>query len=131
MKKNKKGDEYEEFVSKIYSAILKSDNIVNSKTIQIELKKKIKDKSGINREFDLYWEYELGGLVYKTIIECKDFNKKIPIEKIDSLIGKLEDLPDLKAVFATKLGYQSGAEKKAISHNIELLIVREQNETDW
>ncbi|MCG6142746.1 hypothetical protein [Leptospira mtsangambouensis] len=131
MKKTEKGDEYEEFVSKIYNAILKSDNFVVSKTIQIERKKKIKDRSGINREFDIYWEYELGGLVYKTIIECKDFNKKIPIDKIDSLIGKLKDLPDLKAVFATKLGYQRGAEKKAINHNIELLIVREQNDTDW
>lgn len=127
----KKGNEYEEFVSRVYNAIIASESISNSKIIQLELKKNIKDKSGIKREFDIYWEYELGGLLYKTIIECKDYNKKIPIEKIDALVGKLEDFPDFKAVFATKVGYQSGAERKAKTHNIELLIVREQNDSDW
>ncbi|MBM9576213.1 restriction endonuclease [Leptospira sp. 201903070] len=126
-----KGTEYEQFVAKIYNAILQSEDIVKSKLIEIELNKRILDNSGILREFDIYWEYELGGLIYKTIIECKDYNSKIPIEKIDALVGKIRDFPDIKAVFATKEGYQSGAETKAAKNNIELLIIREQNDSDW
>ena len=79
----------------------------------------------------IYWEYELGGITYKTVIECKDYNSNVSVEKIDALIGKVRDIPDLKAVFATKKGYQSGAKTKADKNKIDLLVVREQNDTDW
>lgn len=39
--------------------------------------------------------------------------------------------PNLKPVFATKTGYQLGAEKKSKSNKIDLLIVREQRDDDW
>lgn len=60
------------------------------KNIEIERNKKIKDNYGIVREFDLYWEYELAGVIYKTIIECKDYASRVSIDKIDAFIGKLE-----------------------------------------
>lgn len=125
------GREYEHFVATLQQALLNAEIITTQKNIQIELNKKIIDNCGIEREFDLYWEYELGGIIYKTVIECKDYNSKIAVDKIDALIGKIEDIPDLKAVFATKQGYQSGAKKKAEQHKIDLLIIREQNESDW
>lgn len=125
------GHEYEYFVAKLQQALLNAENYVHQKNIIVEIDKKIIDNCGVLRQFDIYWEYELGGLTYKTIIECKDYNSKISIEKIDALIGKIKDLPDLKAVFATKTGYQSGAETKALQNKIELLVVREQNDSDW
>jgi len=125
------GRDYEEFVANLQQALLDAENITNQKNVIIELNKKIVDNCGILREFDLYWEYTFGGLTYKTIIECKDYNSNISIEKIDALIGKTRDIPDLRAVFATKKGYQSGAKKKAEQNNIDLLIIREQNDSDW
>lgn len=125
------GKKYERFVASLQQAIINSETITAQKNINIELNKKIIDNCGVEREFDLYWEYELGGITYKTIIECKDYNSDISVEKIDSLIGKTKDLPDLKPVFATKKGYQIGAQTKANHNKIDLLIVREQNETDW
>lgn len=125
------GKEYETFVASLQQALLNAENITTQKNIQIELNKKIIDNCGIKREFDLYWEYELGGLIYKTVIECKDYNSNIAVEKIDALIGKIRDIPDLRAVFATKKGYQSGAKKKAQRNKIDLLVIREQNDSDW
>ena len=125
------GKDYEKFVANLQQALLNSEKLTTQKNIEVELNKVIADNCGINREFDLYWEYELGGITYKTIIECKDYNSDISVEKIDSLIGKIRDIPDLKPVFATKKGYQSGAVKKANNNKIELLIVREQNDSDW
>lgn len=125
------GKGYEAFVASLQQAIIASENLIGLQTVIIEQNKKIKDNCGIYREFDLYWEYEFGGITYKTVIECKDYNSKISVEKIDALIGKLRDLPDLKPVFATKTGYQSGAKKKAEANKIELLIVREQVDSDW
>ncbi|MCP3921960.1 MAG: restriction endonuclease [Desulfobacterales bacterium] len=125
------GKKYEVFVANLQKALIHSEKISEQKNIKIELNKKITDNCGLEREFDIYWEYEFAGITYKTVIECKDYNSKISVEKIDSLIGKIRDIPDLKPIFATKMGYQSGAKSKASSNKIELLIVREQNETDW
>ena len=127
----KTGKEYENFVANLQKAIFDSEEYTKQKNIIIEQNKKILDRDGNEREFDIYWEYEIGGFTYKTIIECKDYNSKISIEKIDALVGKLHDFPDLRGIFATKFGYQSGALKKAQENNIDLLIVREQNASDW
>lgn len=125
------GKDYEKFVQNLQQALLDSEKFSEQKNIKIERNKKITDNSCIEREFDLYWEYELAGVTYKTVIECKDYASRVSIEKIDALIGKVRDIPDLKPVFATKTGYQSGAEKKAKSNRIDLLIVREQRDDDW
>lgn len=125
------GTDYEIFVQRLQQALLDSEQWTTQKNILIERNKKITDRAGIVREFDLYWEYELGGITYKTVIECKDYASRISLDKIDALIGKVHDIPDLKPIFATKTGYQSGAKKKAESHGIELLIVREQHPNDW
>ncbi len=125
------GRDYENFVLRLQQALINSEQYLNQKNISIQNNVKITDNFGIEREFDLYWEYELAGITYKTVIECKDYNSKIPLEKVDALIGKIKDIPDLKAIFATKTGYQSGAEKKALHNKIDLLIVREQIDDDW
>lgn len=125
------GKNYEFFVAKLQQALLNAENFTCQKNIRIEVNKKIIDNCGIERQFDIYWEYELGGLTYKTVIECKDYDSNVSVEKIDALIGKTQDIPDLKAVFATRKGYQSGAKIKAEKNKIDLLIVREQNDNDW
>ncbi len=125
------GKKYERFVALLQQALLNAESITEQKNIEVQLNKKIVDSCGVKREFDLYWEYELAGITYKTVIECKDYNTRIPLEKIDALIGKVRDIPDLKAVFATKKGYQSGAKTKAKHNRIDLLVVREQNDSDW
>jgi hypothetical protein len=43
----------------------------------------------------------------------------------------LNDIPDLKGIYATKTGYQRGAQTKADKHKIELLVIRETNDSDW
>lgn len=125
------GKDYEQFVALLQQALLDAESITLQKNIKVQLNKKILDSCGVEREFDLYWEYELAGITYKTVIECKDYDSRIPLEKIDAIIGKIKDIPDLKAIFATKKGYQFGARAKAEHNKIDLLIVREQNSSDW
>ncbi|HDL7813551.1 TPA: hypothetical protein PXP47_003585 [Yersinia enterocolitica] len=80
--------EYEKFVRDLHQALLHSEVITSVKNAGIEINKKITDNFGVEREFDIYWEYELAGITYKTVIECKDYNSKISIEKIDDLSRK-------------------------------------------
>ncbi|MER3281213.1 restriction endonuclease [Salmonella enterica] len=125
------GKEYEELVRDIQRSLINAENIPSLKNINIEKNKKIKDRSGIDREFDIYWEFEIGGHTYRSVIECKDYSSPVSIEKIDAFIGKTNDIPGLKLIYATRTGYQSGAKIKAEQHNIQLLVIREQQEQDW
>lgn len=125
------GTEYEEFVQNLVRALLQADKVLGQKNILVERRKIIKDRNGIDREIDVYWEFELAGIVYKTAIECKDYKSRVSIEKIDALIGKIQDIPGMRGVFATTKGYQKGAQSKAKQHNIELLVVREIKDTDF
>ena len=127
----KPGKAYEEFVAGLHRALLEAEKIVDGRNIEVELNKIIVDNDGLKREFDVYWEYEIAGIQYRTVIECKDYNSSVSIDDIDALLGKTQSIPGLRLVFATKKGYQSGAKTKAISNNVDLLIVREQNESDW
>ncbi len=132
MPKKNTGKEYENFVADLKKAVLDSEKYASHKNIEVQTRKKLLDRNGNNREFDIYWEHEIAGVVYKTVIECKDYTQSVSIEKIDSLIGKINDIPEIdKALFATTYGYQSGAKKKAKKNNIDLLIVRKPQEADW
>ncbi|ELQ6072659.1 restriction endonuclease [Cronobacter sakazakii] len=130
MQKNT-GKEYEEFVGAIQQSLINAEGMSHLKNIKVELNKKIEDRSGILRQFDVYWEFNLGGYDYKTVIECKDYTSTVTIDKIDAFIGKTQDIPGLRLIYATKTGYQSGAQKKAEQHKIDLLIIREGVDEDW
>lgn len=125
------GRPYEEFVQHLYQAIIQSELLGLAKNINVEINKKLIDKNGVKRQFDIYWEYNLAGHIYKTVIECKDYSSKVSIDKLDAFVGKLNDFPGIRGLFATAKGYQSGAEVKAKQHNIDLLVIREQNDSDW
>ncbi|KFB89747.1 restriction endonuclease [Serratia grimesii] len=130
MKKNT-GKEYENFVGAIQQSLINAEWISHLKNIKVEVNKKIEDRSGILRQFDVYWEFNLGGYVYKTVIECKDYASTVTIDKIDAFLGKTQDIPGLRLIYATKTGYQSGAQKRAEQHKIDLLIIREGVDEDW
>ena len=127
----KPGRAYEDFVAGLHRALLEAERVLDGRNIEVELNKIIIDNDGLKREFDIYWEYEIAGIKYRTVIECKDYNSSVSIADIDALLGKTQSIPGLRLVFATKKGYQSGAKTKAVRNNVDLLIVREQNESDW
>lgn len=122
---------YELFVQQLQQYIINNENSLGIKQVLVEHNKTINDMHGNARQFDLYWEFEFAGNIYKTVIECKDYASPITIDKIDAFLGKTHDIPGLKLIYATKTGYQSGAKNKAQAHNIELLIIKEGEDQDW
>ena len=124
--------QYEKLVAELYCAVKTAEDLTtNLKTLRFERNKKIRNNYGVDREFDIYWEYQLDGVVHNTVIECKNYSSTIPIEKMDAFVGKLGDVQeDITPIFATKSGYQSGTIAAAGHHNVELLVVRE-NISDW
>ena len=136
---NKKGEDmtntgipYEKFVKEVYTALQLTKNLPNVSSVDIEHNKHIMDNCGIDRQFDLYWERIEFGETKRSVIECKDYQNGVSIDRVDALIGKMADIPGIVPIMATSHKYQSGALQKAKSNNIELLVVREENlDKDW
>ena len=119
------GIAFEERVKRIQQAIINSDKFLSGRNIAVGRDYHLYDPYGNRRQFDIYWEFELDGVIHRNIIECKDYKNAISIEKIDALCGKIQDFPDIKPIMATSSGFQKGALNKAKEKGIGLLIVYE------
>lgn len=131
MSNNKKGKEYEDFVSGVYQAILfyeKNENKIG--TIELQRNKKITSKSGTPGEIDIYWEYELAGIKNKTAIECKNYKRSVSLEDVRNFARKIENM-GLKGLIVTKKWFSVNAVKEASADHIDLITIRESEDKDW
>ena len=77
---------------------------------------------------DVYWEYEIAGVLHKVAVECKNYNKPIPISKVRDFYGVLSDLDNVSGIMVTKIGYQEGAKKIGSHYGISLKELRTPNQ---
>ena len=76
-------------------------NFPNVSNVNIEHNKYITDNCGIDRQFDLCWERLEFGKLKKSVIECKDYQNGVSIDRVDALIGKMADIPGVVPIMAT------------------------------
>ncbi len=117
--------EYEKFTQEVYQKLIKADGI---HTIDVQHNVKLLGKSGQEHQIDVYWEYEIAGVEHKVAIECKNYNRTVPIGKVRDFYGVLSDLKNVVGIMVTKVGYQEGAKKFAESYGINLKELRTPNE---
>lgn len=128
----KKGDDYESFVSKIYAAILKAEVAAGKiSSIQLEKKKTVACKTGSTAEFDIYWEFAIGEVVFRTAIECKNYNSAISVDRMRDFVYKLRDAGNVQGIFVAKKGFQKGAIEVAKHEGVKLINLRELGDEDW
>lgn len=65
---------YELLVQELHQALLNNDGVEN---INVRHNVKIKGRSGATHQIDVYWEFKLAGVTYKTCIECKHYNTSV------------------------------------------------------
>lgn len=118
---------YEIFVRNIVQAILCAQGL---ETIQVQHDAHIQ---GISRshQVDVYWEYRLGGILHRVILNCKRYSSTVEVTDVLTLSGVLADLPGVRGAIITTIGFQRGAVEYARSHQIGLKIVREPLDVDW
>ncbi|WP_284083698.1 restriction endonuclease [Acinetobacter nosocomialis] len=88
-------------------------------------------QSGATRQIDVLLEHSHGPYHYKTLVECKLWNKKVERANIDVLYAGMLDLNASKGVFFTTKGYQKGAEIYAQSKGINIFVVKEVSDEAW
>ena len=113
--------EYERFTQEIYQQLVNLD--VRWKT-EVQHNVKLEGRSGQKHQIDVYWEYEIAGNKQRVAIECKNYNKLVPIGKVRDFKGVLDDLNGVNGIMVTKVGYQDGARRYAQEYGISIKELR-------
>lgn len=130
MSNKSKGTDYEKYVERICKAI---NSYYDFELIELKQNKKIIGQTTkVPHQIDIYWEFKYSGKNYKCIFECKDYNRKISIDKVatlDSIVKR--DIPNAISFIISTKGFQSGAQNYAKAVDINPLIFRELEDKDW
>lgn len=124
----KKGTEYELFVKAVYECLNRADGLSD---VQIQHDVKLIGAAGVEHQIDVFWTFKIGGVDYKVAVECKDYNSHVSKEKIEAFHSILHDIGNIHGIFASKMGFQSGAILYAQKYGIQLMEVRKPIDSDW
>ena len=119
---------YEETVKDIYATLGKS------RGVEIEgwgATCTIEGKSGVSHQIDVLTTFSDGVHKYRTAIECKYWNKKVPKDVIAKLESIIEDSSIDKGVVVSKMGFTDDAKSYAEFRNIGLVELRKPVDKDW
>lgn len=117
--------EYELFTREVYQQLSAHHNTFFTK---VQHNTKMKGRSGCEHQIDVYWEYVKDGIRHRVAIECKNYNKRVPKEKVCAFYGMLVDLDDVEGIMVSKKGFQKGAKQFAEHYGISLRELRSPNE---
>jgi len=118
-----KGDRLESLIQYVYQVLSEFSNT----EIIVKNKENIVGKSGVKHNIDVYYQFEMNGIMHRVLFECKNWNSKISKEKVLALKAILDDIPNSVGVMVSVKGFQSGAERFAEHHGIELISGNEQS----
>lgn len=87
-------------------------------------------RSRRTRQIDISIRFRQTFYDYLAIIECKDYEAKVSIEKVEAFRTKIEDVGAMKGIMVSASGFQEGAIRSAEAFNIELFTLTEVR-SDW
>ena len=131
MKKKNTGQAYEKLTQQVFSQIvnLKKNDIID--TIDVQHDVTIQGKT-TSHQIDVYWEFKVGNITYRTIIQAKDWKSKVKQEHMYAFKGVLEDFPfGTNGIFVSRSGFQSGAVEVANKHGIKIYELRKPKNSDF
>lgn len=124
------GSDYEKLAAEIASGIMgKASNIADDYDLRSGHSCCIEGASGHLHQIDV--AIEIQKKLY--IIECKCWNKKVPIDQMLVFLGRVVDIrdhsdKDIIPIFVTTKGYDLGAQLIASKYGITTHIVKDANE---
>ncbi|MDP2542534.1 hypothetical protein CSC81_11805 [Tenacibaculum discolor] len=97
------------------------ETLKDSENTKIFNNYKIENESGQKREIDILIVSSINDFDIKIAIECKDYNKKVPVKEIEAFESKCDRIKQInKKVFVSTNGYQADAINTAKYYGIEL-----------
>jgi hypothetical protein len=121
----KNGKFLEEVVRVIHETLKANDQVLITKN------KKVKDRHGDRREFDVFIEGSLNDEAINIAVECKDHSRKVSVSHIEAYITKCDRVPNIhKKIFVSRKGYTSGAIKAAADRDVVLYTLQNLDSAD-
>jgi hypothetical protein len=120
--------DYEKLAQKIYEEILALQGVEN---IDVRHNVKIKGKSGVEHQIDVFWEYKYAGVAHRVLIECKHYSHAVSLLHVRNLHGLTIDIPNSTGIIVTTIGFQSGAKEYADFYEMGLKLLRKPRGEDW
>ena len=107
--------------------------ILESKTkgldnVKFEHNKVVEAYDG-NYQLDGYIEFEVMGVLYKTIVECKHYKYPISREIVQKVYDNLRAIGAQKGIVVSTSNFQSGAIAYAKTHGIALIQMAQTEDT--
>ncbi|MEE4179032.1 MULTISPECIES: restriction endonuclease [Pseudomonas syringae group] len=128
MKISETSTDYEKLAQKIYEEILALQGVEN---IDVRHNVKVKGKSGVEHQVDVFWEYKYAGIAHRVLIECKHYSHAVSLLHVRNLHGLTIDIPNSTGIIVTTIGFQSGAKEYADFYEMGLKIIRKPRGEDW
>ena len=100
------GTQYESLTRDVYDALLRSEGV---DTVEVRHDTNVVGRSGCAHQIDVYWEFRLGGVLFRTAIECKRYADNLEIGRVRDFYAALADIGNIQGIIVTTVGYQSGA----------------------
>jgi Restriction endonuclease len=117
------GIPYEQVTQAIFNQIVNMDP-KDVRTIEVLHNAALQGKT-LTHHIDVYWKFEVGGLVYQTIVQAKDWESKIKQGHMLEFKGVLDDIPGQpRGIYVTRSGYQRGARRFADACGIDLFVLQ-------
>ena len=82
------------------------------------------------RQFDVTIRFRKRLCEYLTVIECKNYETAVPVEKVEAFATKAADVQAHHAVMASTSGFQVGAQEVARKHNMTLIHITDSSDID-
>src|SRR3984893_9285206 len=96
---------FERLVAAIHKAADKNASVVRNDVIG-------------GRQFDVTIRFKKGFYEYLTVIECKDYERPVPIEKVEAFITKARDVNANSIIMATRSAFQYCAAYCGRNHHL-------------
>ena len=120
--------DYERLVKDIYETLGQATGV------EIECwgaKCRIKDRDGIFRQIDVVTKHSDGVNQYRTLISCKNWERKIGSAHVTEMAKLIDDTDANKGVIVSAKGFSLPAKKKAEANGIGLVELRRPMDRDW
>ncbi|PIA78447.1 hypothetical protein BFR04_02610 [Gaetbulibacter sp. 4G1] len=125
MSKSKPGIEFEKLAESIFKKLIRDDRFES-----VEHNVQLMGQDGL-RQIDVLVKTKSIGMEFNTIIECKDYKRKLSIIYVDSFHSKLLDVNASKGILVSRNGFSTKAISKAKRLGITLCTADEASDPNW
>lgn len=101
------GKQFEELLHDIYTILAANDHYTS-----VERNVQLDGQDG-SRQIDVLIRSKVAGIALKTVVECRDHNKRLDVIAVDAFQSKLTDVGANKGVLVSRKGFSGTAIKKA------------------